>query len=236
MDYIESWLERQNRLDTLVKSDDYKNWLVDCVDKYGHFSDDTFVYMKDVDEKTKEYSQVLSYFFSMIGVLVEEQRATFEDIDYETTYYFKLKNNYYEIDTICGQGAITSIRKTKHNSNINYVLLDENIDEDELDKRKLVKVFIFNDDLDLNTNEKFEIIVKLTLSNVSKYLNKEYSINGLENCEHWFLKCNGNLLRKIKEENDCCDIVNSNNEIVAISLKHLSKAKIKEITKDCVAN
>ena len=88
MDYIESWLERQNRLDTLVKSDDYKNWLVDCVDKYGHFSDDTFVYMKDVDEKTKEYSQVLSYFFSMIGVLVEEQRATFEDIDYETTYYF----------------------------------------------------------------------------------------------------------------------------------------------------
>ena len=233
MDYIESWLEKKKRLDNLVKSEEYKDWLVSCVDKYGHFSDDSFVYTKDIDEKTKEYSQLLSYFFSMIGVLVVEQRASYEEIDYETTYYFKLKNNYYEIDTICGQGAITSIRKTKYDSNINYVLLDEDIDEEELDKRKLVKVFILNDNLDLSTNEKFETIVKLTLSDVSKYLNKEYSIDELENCECLFLKCNGDLLRELKEKNDCCDFVNDNDKIVAISLKPLQKAKIKEITKDC---
>ena len=100
----------------------------------------------------------------------------------------------------------------------------------------MVQVFIFNDSLNLSANEKFEIIVNLALSDVSKYLNKEYSIDELENCEHWFLKCNGDLLKKIKEENDCCDVVNNNNEIVAISLKPLSKTKIKEITKDCVVN
>lgn len=145
---FKKYFEEIERKDNIVKSQEYLNWLCNFVDIHKYFCDETWLYKQDeISEEDYHKVELISTFFHYISQLADEQFILEESEDgYDTSYYFKAKKNYYEITTIVGQGAITSIHKIEYDESKDYVLVDEEVTSEDLKERELVQYIIINKD------------------------------------------------------------------------------------------
>lgn len=151
---MNSFLDMINERELKIKkvsSQEYLDWLVEFTNKYNHWCDDTWLYNKnDINEVDYDNTILLSYFQSYINSIASKQNI-FESLGNngdEFSFYFKAKNNFYRIETICGQGSFTIITKLDNiDDNIDIVYLDEEMDEKLIQERELVQYIIINKDL-----------------------------------------------------------------------------------------
>lgn len=148
LSYFRKYIEEMERKEAIVKSEEYINWLCDFINIHKYFSDETWLYKREeISEEDYSNVELISTFFYYIGELADKQFILEESEDgYDTTYYFKVKNKFYEITTIVGQGAITSIKEIEYSSEHLYILIDEEVNSDELKERELVQYIIINKD------------------------------------------------------------------------------------------
>lgn len=107
----------KNRIEfiELVKSDDYKNWIYDYFANGGiHIDSESILYS---DDKTnKEFGKHLSLFMMYISDLIEEtdlkNLANHDEYESES-YNFKIKDKFFNICLIFGQGSLISINELK---------------------------------------------------------------------------------------------------------------------------
>lgn len=96
----------------MVSSQEYKDWIYDYIEREGYIDSESLLYSKT--DKDKEYGKMLGVFLMYINDLVAESDceniATGEDFEAEK-YIFKLKDNYYDIVLLIGQGSCISINK-----------------------------------------------------------------------------------------------------------------------------
>lgn len=109
-DHLLKWFKERQEKMTLVQNDTYKDWLYEYTSTNGTFCDDSLLYSEE--DNNRENSMLLSYFMSYIESL---ENATYYDEDGWEHYVFKLKDKYFDICTICGQGAFTVIKECKQN-------------------------------------------------------------------------------------------------------------------------
>lgn len=144
---IENFFNNLKEKEEIVKTDNYLNWLVSFTEQFNQWSDDTFINEEElITEVDSKFISLLSTFQSYIESLAIHQNIFSISDDYYDFYIFKLKNNYYKIYTICGQGAFTTIEKLKEIP-ISYVKVDEELTEEDLKNRELIQYIIINKDL-----------------------------------------------------------------------------------------
>lgn len=109
----------------LVKSDKYKEWIYNYFINGGKHIDSESILYSD-DETNKEMGKHLSIFMMYISDLIEEtdllNLANHDEYESES-YNFKIKDKYFNICLIFGQGSLISINELK----------DENIPTDYLE-------------------------------------------------------------------------------------------------------
>lgn len=147
--YVDNWIEETKRKKLLVSSKEYWEWIDTFSSKYKNFCDDDWDY--DIEAIGKEnYDNVilLSYFFEYIASLANEQNvlSTLEGENEDVTFYFKLKNKYYSISTICGQGCFTNLSRIDNIDDVEIIRVDEVPSEEELKNRELIQYIIINKD------------------------------------------------------------------------------------------
>ena len=103
------FLEKYN----IVRSEEYLNWLNNFISTLPtkSFSDEDFLYDDKIEQYDKNNSQLVSYIDNYVATLAKEQRVfPRSDGTNDFVLYFKLRNNFYSIYTIVGQGATTFIK------------------------------------------------------------------------------------------------------------------------------
>ena len=106
-DFLNSLEENKKREDaTLTK--EYLDWLANfLVSSETHtLADDDFLYREESEDRKK--SMELSYLFGALmrrNILVSEEEDEFSSC----TAYFSYNGNTYKIETIFGQGSVTTI-------------------------------------------------------------------------------------------------------------------------------
>lgn len=110
IDSTNEWLQSYEKKRKIVKSDTYKNWLYDYVTEVGSFCDDSLLYEEENDNR--DNSLLLSYFMNHIEELGAP--AYYDDDGWEH-YVFKIKDKYFDICTIAGQGAFTVVKECEAN-------------------------------------------------------------------------------------------------------------------------
>lgn len=96
----------------IVSSQEYRDWIYDYIEKEGCIDSESLLYSKI--DKDREYGKMLGVFLMYINDMVAESDceniATGEDFEVEK-YIFKIKDNYYDIVLLIGQGSLISINK-----------------------------------------------------------------------------------------------------------------------------
>lgn len=181
------------RKNELVKSDAYLDWLSLFMAGKTLLSDDDYVYdSTGISPQDKEYVSLLGHFYSYIEKLSNEQYVfpkEGEDSDFDT-YPFKLRGEYFEIITICGQGAFTTITKVEYNENDDYIYVDEEIPPEVLKSHELVQYILVNKDL----------IDKISPAKIAVHVGHACTIAAIEESnypkfEKWYQE--GSLQKKI---------------------------------------
>lgn len=143
--YISNYIKEIEEKRKIVSSDTYLTWLDKFIEENNTFCDDSWLYNQEEISK-ESYNNVilLSHFFSYVQELANKQNilTTSEEGDDET-FYLKLKNKYYSISTIYGQGAFTNISKI---DGLEIVKIDEDVSEQEIKERELIQYIIINKD------------------------------------------------------------------------------------------
>lgn len=146
--YISNYIKEIEEKRKIVSSDTYLTWLDKFIEENNTFCDDSWLYNQEEISK-ESYNNVilLSHFFSYVQELANKQNilTTSEEGDDET-FYLKLKNKYYSISTIYGQGAFTNISKIDKIDGLEIVKIDEDVSEQEIKERELIQYIIINKD------------------------------------------------------------------------------------------
>lgn len=140
----------------IVKSAEYQNWLVLFIDSLEEksFYDDKYLYDDKIDKQDRENTFLLSYFQQFVINQMEEQRVlSYQDDEVNEHFYVKLKGNFYDIYTICGQGAVTFIEKLESEPKYSYVFLDEAIPDEIFQERELIQYIVINKDIELSASK-----------------------------------------------------------------------------------
>lgn len=140
--------DKKNKYE-FVKSEEYLSWIESFTKKYKSFCDDSWLYKKDEIEKSDyEKIELLNLFFHYIEELASLQNILpiYEDVD-DITYFFKLKNVFFKICIVIGQGAFTCIDRLENIEITSPIVkIDEEITNEELKMRELVQYIIINKD------------------------------------------------------------------------------------------
>lgn len=103
--------EYQEKID-YVTSDEYLKWLYLFISEHKAVADDSFLYKEENLERKN--SMLVSYLQSYLS---EKYESTYYDEDGYEHWIFKLKDKYFDIYTIVGQGACTYIEECIGNEN-----------------------------------------------------------------------------------------------------------------------
>jgi hypothetical protein len=102
----------------IVKSKDYINWLYEYINKNKYLDSEKILY--DENEKNAEYGKLLFLFLLYINDLIDEtdleNLADYNEYESEK-YNLKIKDKYYELCVVIGQGSIMFINELPHKPN-----------------------------------------------------------------------------------------------------------------------
>lgn len=143
-EHYDSYVNKRDRNINKIKSKEYIEWLYNYTNEIERWCDDDLLYRDDVSPELKENVELLSYFFNYVYEETNNQKVLIDDIEDEETLFFKIKDTYYKIELICGQGSINIIEKL--NSVPKYYAVipnDENISD-----TYILPVFVNKDLLD----------------------------------------------------------------------------------------
>lgn len=150
--FIDTYINDLENRRKKVSSKEYLDW-IEAFSKKGPFNDEDIMYNSDIDVVDKENGKLISYFASYVysvaqaqSVFNKEEGGEFD----EERFVFMYNNNFYEIWTIVGQGAITGVNNIEDPKDDNYVILGRDLTEEERKDKELVEYIIINTDLDMS--------------------------------------------------------------------------------------
>lgn len=152
---ILSYVENLKKIKNKVKSQEYLNWLESFCKSNNEWNDEDILY-ENIKEEDKENCKIISKFFDYIKTLEIEQLVFNDSEKFDRYYegdfsYFKYNNNYYYINTICGQGCCTYVKLLEDIPLENFVTLDNDLSSEELKQRELIEYIIVNKDLNISS-------------------------------------------------------------------------------------
>ena len=104
-----------------VSSKEYIDWIYKYVssNKIADSEDALYLY-KGIDA---ENGKMLGAFFSYVEDLAHDQ-GLFLATEFEEEFFFKIRDKYFRIIELCGQGTITSIILLDKEPDCKYVVID----------------------------------------------------------------------------------------------------------------
>lgn len=121
--YIEEYFERIEKTREKVSSKEYIDWLYDYVSANKHANDESATYAYEGIDA--ENGQILSTFLDYVEELAKEQRVLVvpdDECDFGSEQVVvKIKDKYFEIFRMYGQGSWTSIGLLKEEPNYAFV-------------------------------------------------------------------------------------------------------------------
>ena len=121
--WIEEYFGEIEKKKEQVSSKEYIDWLYDFVIKNNGANDESALYTYEGDDA--ENGKLLSYFMSYIQELAKEQRVTIvpdEECSFPSEMLtVKIKDKYFEVFTMYGQGSFTSVNLLEKEPNYAFV-------------------------------------------------------------------------------------------------------------------
>ena len=150
-DYISNLIRKQ----TIVKSQEYLDWLITFVKnrKNTSFNDEDVLYDDSLTLKDKENASLISFFYSYITKLADEQSVFPNENMEDEIYYFSYNDEFYEIWTIIAQGAITGISLCKEIIPEDYVIIGRELTNEEKKEKELIEYIVVNVDLKMSAGK-----------------------------------------------------------------------------------
>ena len=125
--YMESYFSKIEATRQKVSSQEYIDWLYDCVSNNKQIDDESALYTyKGIDA---ENGKLLSYFFSYVENLATQQRVLIwhddECLFDNQQIAVKIKDKYFDILVMHGQGSWTSVKLMDEEPTYAYVKLTD---------------------------------------------------------------------------------------------------------------
>jgi hypothetical protein len=106
-EYYNDYLKEKERKNNIVFSYKYLDWLESFIKSNGPFSDDLLLYADESEDRSN--SLLLSSLQSIISSFTNSEVEYDEFGFQELNNYFYYKGNYYKLNTVYGQGALTYV-------------------------------------------------------------------------------------------------------------------------------
>lgn len=115
-EYVDIWTDKSETESEIVRSEGYKQWIYQNI--VSSMYDDEFLYNQD--NPNRENAQLLCRFYDYIDSLYKELNPPISYIDMKEILddgncnfllNFKIKDNYFSIQTVWGQGSMTTVTR-----------------------------------------------------------------------------------------------------------------------------
>lgn len=127
LDFINNWFAENENREARAASQEYIDWLYNYVCTNKQLDDADALYSKDTE--VTENGGLLSYFFEHVTKLARQQDVPVTSDDdfmfYNEEVNVKIHDKYFNLFTMCGQGAITGITLLEEEPSGAYVKLQE---------------------------------------------------------------------------------------------------------------
>ena len=223
--FFENYISEYNKKQSIVKSEEYKNWLVSFIDILGHgFCDDDFLYCDDenITKVDKDYVACLRYFYNYVEKLGEQQKVL-PIIDDSFTFYFKLKGKFYSINLILGQGTITFVKPIQKEPDCYYVFIDEGIPKEKLEKRDIVLCFLINNKNIIEDNERTKLAIKITALLTQEYQSSLIFENWIKNPSIQFKEVNEDCFNNLCKTKNLLTYENAITSLGFITIEEMER-------------
>lgn len=128
--------QEENRWKNEPKYNEFLNYLVNFVKKHKKVTSDNFYY-QEKDCKPYTYREFEDYLFSLYDIVdeygtkncINDSFNLTSEYFSENSYYLKIKDDFYKIELICGQGSYVFFEVIDSNNNSSYVDYDLMIED-----------------------------------------------------------------------------------------------------------
>ena len=137
-------LDMTEFVDNYIKEQEEKRWknedrfnnfleyLINYIDKYKRVLSDSFYYEEDKCKPYtfREFESYLNYLYDIVddyaskNFIFDRFNVTNDDIFTDKSYCLKIKDKFYHIELVVGQGSFIAFELTKNEDNIPYVDYD----------------------------------------------------------------------------------------------------------------
>lgn len=125
--YFENYFAELESKRKQVSSQEYINWFYDYVSENGYIDDEDALYMDNKEDSAN--GRLLSSFLDYVGEVAKQQRVLIvsDDENYfnNEEVVVKIRDRFFEVFRIFGQGVLTGTILLKEEPNYSYVKLGE---------------------------------------------------------------------------------------------------------------
>lgn len=234
----------QGRLEKIVRSKKYLDWLVEFTETQPNNSwdDEDITYSNHISRYDKKYANLLSTFQRVLTNLAQEQFVlSLPTYKYEYfKYQFKLRGKYYETSQLYGNGIVCVIKEIDVPDK-DFIYIDEKIPTDERKQKELVEFIIINGDLNLTAAQFAVHISRVAVRSILEQQGTdEFRIWNKDgtNQKQIILKTDEKTLLKLENNgfissHDTGHRDIPKNALVAVSLGIMAKSEAEKYTKKC---